>query len=191
VNLSKSLLNFVIFILLVAAGRYVYYLYVKHADKDHRPWAYADANDHSLVGNWVGTCTDADGISHKVSFEIQHPFSEEKTKDRLFSKRIKRDRRSKNTFNGKGVISYNGKHEEIELSGHVGKEDHQKVEIDPMPTNDKYHPGFNVNLLYGKWLGNTLDLEVTFSFYTPEGFSRYESANPKHSFIGKLVMTKQ
>jgi hypothetical protein len=188
---SKSLLMAVVLILMAVGIRYVYYLYVKHADKDHRPWAYPDANDHSLVGNWTGTCTDADGISHKVSFEILNPFSDEKAKDRIFSKKIKRDRRSKNTFEGKGVISYNGKQEEIELSGHVDKEDHQKVEIDPMPTNDKYHPGFNVNLLYGKWLGNTLDLEVTFSFYTPEGFSRYESANPKHSFIGKLVMTKQ
>lgn len=187
---SKSILILIAFLAMVVGIRYVYYLYVKHADKDHRPWAYPDANDHSLVGNWVGTCTDADGISHKVSFEILHPFSEEKAKDRIFSKRIKRDRSSKNTFEGVGVIDYKGKKEDIVLSGHVAKEDNQNIKIDPRPTNDKHHAGFNVNLLSGKWLGNTLDLEVTFSFYTPEGFSRYESANPKHSFIGKLIMTK-
>ena len=52
------------------------------------------------------------------------------------------------------------------------------------PKNGKIYSG-------SVWLeGDQLKLSIEFSFFTKEGFSRYESDNPKHNQLGSLVMKK-
>ena len=188
---SNKIKWFIIGIFLFAIGiRYAYYAFTKYDDKSDRPWAYENTSGHRLTGIWKGKVTDPDGIVQEVEMEIINPFDEEKEKKRIFSKRIKRDRSDKSFFEGTSTIKWKGKIKDYEVWGGLREPNETDLHFQWRPLDDEHLPGFNLNLAKGSWEGDQLKLSIEFSFFTKEGFSRYESDNPKHNQLGTLVMKK-
>lgn len=189
---SNKLKIFIVgFIVVVVLSRYGCYIIDKKYDTYRRPWAYSDdPTKPLLVGKWEGSVMDPDGVRHGVEMEIVVPITEEERQKRFSNKRIKRDRSSPTFFDGMAVLAVNGHRDSSELWGGLDEPDGHLIHFQFRPVNGIHPPGFNLNLLEGNWQGNTLDLEVTFSFFKPDGASFYDSANPKHEQKGKLLMAR-
>ncbi len=182
-------------LILVVTGlyglRFGYYKYLQHKDKSDRPWAYEDANGHSLTGLWTGEVKDPDGVKHQLSITITNPYDDEYRSKRANSKRIKRDRSSKSSFTVNIEEIYKGNTIVHENSGSLSDPEGNQISLRFGPKDDQHYHGFNLNLADGIWKGNELNLDVTFAFFTKEGYSHSDSSDPRHDMKGKLVMKKK
>ncbi len=178
-------------VVVVILGRVGCYFVNKKYDTYRRPWAYSsDASKPLLVGKWKGIVTDPDNVVHQVEMEIFEPMSDEKRMKRFQRKRIKRDRSSRTFFDGMAVLEVNGHRDSSELYGGLDEPDGHQIHFQFRPVNDVHPPGFNLNLVEGNWQENTLDLNVTFAFFKPDGGSYSDSADPRFDKKGKLLMTR-
>ncbi len=175
----------------VIFGRFGCYYLNKKYDTYRRPWAYSnDASKALLVGKWQGTCIDPDQISHKVEMEIVVPMTDDERWNRVFQKRIKRDRSSPTFFDGFAVLETNGQKDTCELWGGLDKANGHEIHFQLSPISKVHPPGFNLNLLKGNWQDNSIDLAVDFAWFRPDGSSLYSSEDPRHDTKGKLVMSR-
>ena len=178
-------------IVLVVLGKVGSYYFDNKYDTYRRPWAYSsDPAKPLLVGKWQGTCTDPDQVVHQVEMEIFFPTTDEERWKRVSGRRNKRDRSSRTFFDGMAVLKTNGKRDTCELWGGLDKPDGHDIHFQFRPVSGVHPPGFNLNLLKGKWQENTIDLSVDFAWFLPDGSSHYDSADPRHDTNGKLLLTR-
>jgi hypothetical protein len=190
-NMAKFLMPILILGLATAGGRYVYYKILNAGDRSDRPWAYPDDQGNPLTGSWVGEVKDADGQVHHLELNIVNPFDDASRAERLTNRKLKRDRHKKTSFEFTATERYQSKVIEHQNLGSLAEPEGEDVKWQFGPIDDKHYPGFNLNLAKGKWNGDKILMEVSFSFYTPEGHSHYESADPRHRFKGTLVLQKK
>jgi hypothetical protein len=175
----------------VVLGKIGCYYFDKKYDTYRRPWAYtSDPTKPLLVGKWQGACTDPDKVVHRVQMEIFEPLSDEERWKLNSRKRKKRNRSSRTFFDGTAVLTTNGKRDTCELWGGLDKADGNYIHFQFSPVNGVHPPGFNLNLLEGKWQENTIDLSVDFAWFRPDGSSFYSSEDPRHDMKGKLLLTR-
>lgn len=175
----------------VVLGRYGCYFLDKKYDTYRRPWAYsAVPGKPLLVGQWQGRVTDPDKVVHLVDMDIFVPKTDEERLQRFLQKRIKRDRRSPTFFEGMAVLEAHGHRDTCELWGGIDRSDGHQIHFQFRPVSGVHPPGFHPNLLEGTWNENTIELDVTFAFFKPDGASYYDSADPRHEQKGKLLMTR-
>ncbi len=175
----------------VVLGKVGCFYFDKQYDNYRRPWAFSsDSTKPLLVGKWQGSCTDPDQVVHKVEMEIFSPTTDEERWKRVSSRNVKRDRSSTTFFDGLAVLETQGKRDSCELWGGLDKADGQGLHFQFWPISDVHPPGFNLNLLNGKWKDDTIDLSVEFAWFRPDGSSHYDSADPRHEMKGKLLMTR-
>lgn len=101
-----------------------------------------------------------------------------------------RNRTDRTFFDGIAILETNGSRDTCELWGGLDKADGHEIHFQFRPINDVHPPGFNLNLLDGKWQGDAIDLNVIFAFFKPDGSSFYSSEDPKHDMKAKLVMSR-
>lgn len=191
-NYSNKIKLFIVgLIAAVVLGKAGCFYFDKKMDTWRRPWAYAsDSSRPLLVGKWQGRCTDPDGISHQIDMEIFLPTTDEERWKRVSSSHVKRDRSSRTFFDGIAILETNGNRDSCELWGGLDKADGSDLHFQLSPVSGVHPPGFNLNLLDGKWQGDAIDLAVTFAFFRPDGSSFYSSKDPKHDMKAKLVMSR-
>jgi hypothetical protein len=187
--------SFVVYLIIAFALtvgiRELYFVYLQKKDKWDRPWAYKSEKGYSLTGTWVGDVTDAEGNRHHVSMEIINPYDDAYRRKRASDKRIKRDRSSKTYFMVKANELYNGLAIKHESSGRLSTALGNKLNLQFSPEDNRHYHGFNLNLAEGTWIQNQLTLNVHFAYFTKEGFSYSNSADPRHEFIGKMTLNKK
>ncbi len=172
-------------------GRVGCYYVNKKYDTVRRPWAYSDdPNKPLLVGKWQGSVTDPDGVLHKVEMEIVEPMSDEERQKRFSRRRIKRDRSSSTFFDGTATLESNNHRASCEIWGGLDDPEGHQIHFQFRPVDDVHPPGFNLNLAEGTWKEDTLDLQVNFAFFRPDGSSFSDSADPRFEQKGKLVMSR-
>lgn len=163
----------------------------KYYDTYRRPWAYArHAGQPLLVGRWQGSCIDPDQVTHRIDLEIYHPTTDEQRWRRLSGRRIKRDRSSPTFFDGAAILSTGSRRDSCELWGGLDKADGHEVHFQLRPVHDKHPPGFHPNLLKGTWQGDEIDLTVEFAWFREDGSSFSDSADPRYSTPGKLLLQR-
>jgi hypothetical protein len=188
---TKLKIGIIGLIAIILLGRYGCYFVDKKYDTYRRPWAYSsDPDKPLLVGKWQGSVTDPDGVPHKVELEIVEPTSDEERQKRFSRRRIKRDRSSATFFDGTATLESNNQRVSCEIWGGLDEPDGHQIHFQFRPVNDVHPPGFNLNLVEGNWQENTLDLDVTFAFFRPDGSSFSDSADPRHDQKGKLLMNR-
>jgi hypothetical protein len=165
-----------------------YYINKKY-DTVRRPWAYA-TDKPLLVGKWKGQCMDPDKDVYDIDLEIFKPMSEDKRWARVMQKRIKRDRSSTTFFNGIAIATHRGVLDTFEIWGGLDKADGDEMHFQFRPLDDHHPEGFNLNLAKGKWQKDNMNLSVSFAYFTKEGYSHYESDNPKHEQLGLLKLSR-
>lgn len=188
---TKIIFPLIALLFVSLAGRYAYYLFLNSKDKTDRPWAYANAQGKMLTGTWIGDVKDADGELHQLEMTITNPYDDATRVDKATSKKFKRDRTKKSTFQYFATEKYKGKTITHENIGSLVDPNSNKIKWQFSPTDDQHYSGFNLNIANGTWQIDQLMVAVTFSFYTKEGYSHYVSSDPRHKYIGSMNLIKQ
>jgi hypothetical protein len=182
----KLLLVILVGLAFVIMARYLFYRYLQQKDKVDRPWSYADKDGYAFTGLWQGIVIDADGEKHHLSLTLISPYDDEYRKKRASNKRIKRDRSSKNYFEGDAVEMYKGKSIKHRITGNFISQKDRTFKINFITEDNERYEGFNLNLGSGFWQDDHLAIDVSFAYFNKELFSEYNSADARHDFIGKL-----
>lgn len=166
----------------------------KYLDTLQRPWAYSsDPATPLLVGAWRGTCTDPDHMAHAVEMTVYEPLTDEERWQRAYagrSSRRKKSRKSNTFFDGMAVLNTHGRRDTCELWGGLEKASGHDLHFQLSPVSGVHPPGFNINLLKGRWQGDTITLTVSFAWFNADGSSSYDSADPRHNTDGHLVLVR-
>jgi len=177
-------------VLLAVGSRYGCYYLDQQLDAKRRPWAYS-SDQPLLVGRWVGECRDPDGIVHRVDMTIDEPLTDEERWKRANRKKRKRDRGSRTFFDGLALVETQGRLDTFELWGGLDAPDGHQIHFQWRPLEGKTHPpGFNLNAMKGDWQGDAIDLEVGFSWFRQDGSSFSDSADPRYSQKGQLLLKR-
>jgi hypothetical protein len=187
---TKTIVPIIALILVTLVGRYVYYKFLNSNDRSDRPWAYEDANGNSLTGDWEGEVRDADGELHQLHLTIINPHDDASRAERATNRKMKRDRSKKTSFYFTAKETYQEKVILYENNGSLTDPEGNKVKWQFLPVDDKHYNGFNLNQAKGKWDADKLLMEVSFSYYTKEGHSHYESGDKRYSYVGDMVLKK-
>lgn len=189
---KNKLIAFIIFIVVLGFGsRYLFYKYLNAKDKSDRPWAYKNENGHSFTGKWKGSVKDADGFIHDIVIELFSPYDDEYRKNRASSKRIKRDRSSKNYFEGTAVETYKNKVINHEVYGNFISQEENTFTINIRTEDKDRYEGFNINLGSGIWKDDNINIDMSFAYFTKELYSTSDSADPRYDYIGKLDLVNE
>lgn len=185
----KGLFQGSVIVAVLILSRLSCYFIDKQYDYYRRPWAYSsDPNKPLLVGKWKGAFTDPDQIDHSVWIEIFEPTTAEERMKRFAHNRVHTDHSSPTYFEGLALMESQGRRDSFELWGGLKKRDGHELHFQMRPLKDKHPPGFNLNECRGNWNGDAIDLNLTYSWFRPDGSSFYNSADPRFSAEGKMVM---
>jgi hypothetical protein len=190
-NNKRALVILILALSGIGAMRYGYYKYLNYKDKSDRSWAYPDSNGHMLTGLWNGQVKDADGHTHDLSIQIINPYDDKYRADRVSNKRIKRDRSSKKYFEIIAEEKYKGNTITHTNGGRLNAPDAKELNFQFGPDDGKHYEGFNLNIADGVWKDDVITLDVKFAYFTREGYSHSDSADPRHDYIGKAVLKKK
>jgi len=147
-----------------------------------RPWAYStDPQAKLLVGKWQARFVDPAGVEKQMALEILPPVSEEERRKRASDVRRKgqrrRNRESKQAFDGIAVVKSRLGEERYEIFGAVEKSDIHRLSLHFVPEDEAKRVLPNDSLLEataGQWEGDRLELTLAFSRQDAQGFSSTE-----------------
>ena len=188
---NKALL---LLLLIVAAifGLYQLKYYLGYAsDLWSRPWAYSrDPAAKLLVGKWQGSFTDPAGVVKQISLEIFLPVTEEERQRRASRVRGRKGIRHQNkrAFDGRASVTSKLGEERYEVFGAVEKSDMHRLSLRFASEDETKRILPNDTLQQapaGRWEGDRLEMELTFSRQDTQGFS--SSSSEGVVVDGKLV----
>lgn len=164
-------------------------------DAKERPWAYSSQpNARLLPGLWKGVVKDPDGLIRDVVIEIFEPHTveeRERAASRRFRKR-KMQHKDLRLFSGEcRAESAQGK-EHYLLTGSVMESDFHKLKVNFRAADENRRmPGFNLLLAQtGRWSNDSLELDLEFAWFRPDGSSFSDSADPRYSQVEKIIFTR-
>lgn len=160
----------------------LYYFVGLWMHKRMRPWAYADASGTPvLLGKWVGTFKDPDGVVKTMQLEIIEP------RKRFLDRPTKHDHKIFYDDEFEGFAAVTGKlgTEHHRLKGILASEDgHQIGKVNFIPEDDKkqIRKSFNVAQAAagGTWNGDSLVLPLEFTYRTETGSAMWDSSDPRY-----------
>lgn len=164
-------------------------------DTYQRPWAYStDPAAKLLVGEWLGTFKDPDGIQKKLSLQIVEPLSEaEREQNASRMSRRRRSRDNKQGFDGSASASSRLGTELYEIYGAVDRNDYHQLHFSFRPVDEKKRVLPNFTLLKateGSWQDDALTLTLHFAYHRADGTSHWSSADPRYSQQVRIVMAR-
>lgn len=164
-------------------------------DSSERPWAYSnDPNASVLPGIWEGVVKDPNGLIRKVIIEIfePHTMEERERKATRRSRKRKIQQKDLRLFNGEATAESKSGKEKYLLSGSVQESDFHQLKVNFRAADEnKRIPGFN--LLYaktGRWHRDSLELDLEFAWFRPDGSSFSDSADPRYSHVERVTFTR-
>jgi hypothetical protein len=191
-KMRNKALPLLLLILAALFGLYQLRYYLGYAsDLWSRPWAYSrDPQAKLLVGQWQGGFTDPAGLEKRISLEIFLPVTEEERQRRASRVRGRKGIRHQNkqAFEGRAIVTSKLGEERYEVFGAVEKADVHRLSLRFAPADEANRVLPNDTLLQapsGRWEGDLLEIELTFSRQDAQGFS--SSSSEGVVIDGKLV----